>query len=174
MATRKLRIVKCEKVFQGTGANGEYTIYEVDAVDANTGVVINVPLRSFEHLELDEVADFTVVKYEKSGKPTTYTLSKAGKGKGGGNALGPKLDKLRERVDLIEQNVDMIRRAVAALEEVIKHSQIAHPVAAGGSIHTQTPSLGGGPQTSDDIPFAHDGFPSYSERRNHDPRWYQE
>lgn len=153
MATRKLRIRDCQPVFKGTGANGEYTIYEVDAVNADTGEIINLPLRSFEHLEVDETAEFEVAPYERPGKPVTYTLKKPKAKGGGGSSLGPKLDKLRERVDLIEQNIDVMRRAVSALEEQIKSNQIAQPVAAGGSIHTQGASLAGPAPADDDIPF---------------------
>lgn len=150
-ATRKLRIRDCQPVYKGTGAHGEYTIYEVDAVNADTGQIINLPLRSFEHLEMDEVGEFTVEKYERPGKDTTYTLKKPTTGKGGGNALGPKLDKLRERVDLLEGNVETMRANLA--DVMAKLSQTQTPVAAGGSIHQQPgPSLAGQPPV-DDIPF---------------------
>lgn len=152
MATRKLRIVNCDPVFTGNGANGEYTIYEVDAVDAGTGQVVNVPLRSFEHLEMDEIGDFVVEKYERPGKPTTYTLKKpregGGKG-GGGSSLGPKVDKLRERVQMLEDNVKYLQTNVADL------MRKQPPVAAGGSVNSLSGGGGGTPavEPDDDIPF---------------------
>jgi hypothetical protein len=151
VATRNLRITACREVYRGQGAKGEYVIYEIEAVDANTGVLINVPLRSFSHLTEGETGQFEVEKYERPGKETTYTLKKP-KGSGG-NALGPKVDDLRKRVELLEGNYDILKRAVAALEEQVRQQSPPPVAAGGGSIHTSgAPSLAGGPP-DDDIPF---------------------
>jgi hypothetical protein len=155
MATRKLRITSSKEVFKGTNNQGNaYTIYEVEAVDANTGMMVNVPLRSFDYLVEGETADFEVAPYERPGKPTTYTLKKPRSGGGGGgNALGPKVDALRERVDLLEGNMDIMRRAVSALEHQIQQGQIAHPVTAGGAGGAAPPLAGPPSRPDDDIPF---------------------
>lgn len=154
MPQRNLRITSCQETYRGQGKNGEFVIYEVEAVNADNNVLINLPLRSFEHLNEGESGVFDVKPYEKTGKPTTYTLSKPKSGgHGGGNSLGPKLDDVRKRVEMLEQNYEIMKRAVAALEDQIKDGQIAHPVAAGPI----SPNSGGGgtpPNTSDDdIPF---------------------
>lgn len=146
-STRNLRITACREVYRGQGAKGEYVIYEIEAVNADTGVLINLPLRSFEHLTEGQAGQFEVEKYERPGKETTYTLKKPRGSGGGGNALGPKVDELRRRIELLEQNQEIIQ---ANLRDLMKAAPA--PVAAGGSIHTG----GGGipPQTDpDDIPF---------------------
>lgn len=147
MATRNLRIITANEVHKGINANGgEYTIYEVEAVDAATGVMVNVPLRSFESLVEGETAEFLVEKYERPGKPTSYTLKKP-KGKGGGSSLGPKVDQLRERVGLLEENLKIVQ---ANLQNLIwRFEQQAGAVAA-------APAPGAapaGPPPDDDIPF---------------------
>jgi hypothetical protein len=151
MATRNLRITACNEVYRGNGAKGEYVIYELEAVNADTGVLVNLPLRSFTHFNEGETGAFTVEKYERPGKPVSFTVSKPKSA--GGNALGPKIDDLRRRLEVVEQNMDMMRRAIAVLEQ---QAPAAAAPAVGGSIHTRSgaPSLaGGGPPDDSDIPF---------------------
>lgn len=151
--TRNLRITKCEQVYQGTNRNGgPFTIHEIEAADANTGVLVNVPLRSFDKLEVGTVGEFEVEKYERPGKPTTYTLKKPGGGKGGGNALGPKVDDLRNRMELVEGNLETMRANLANVQAMVERMAAGQPVAASAG-----PSLTGGGIGSvppdDDIPF---------------------
>lgn len=161
MATKRLRITKCEPVYQGTGTKGPYTIYEIEAADANTGILVNQPLRSFDHLTVGETADFEVSKYERAGKPTTYTLKKAGGGGGrGNNALGPKVDELRDRLNLVEQNMEVMRANLTNVQQIVERLSAGQPAA---QVTTPAPSLAGddvfgggggsGPADDDDIPF---------------------
>lgn len=91
---RKLTITACRPVHRGQGANGPYTIYEVEAKTAQGGPV-KVPLRSFDRLDPGLTWDFLVEPYEANGM-TSYTLK-------GGPKPDPEL--LEARVAWLEEQV---------------------------------------------------------------------
>jgi hypothetical protein len=155
MAARKLEILTCNEVYRGQGSKGEYVIYEVEAKDPNTGIMVNVPLRSFSYLDTGLTDTFEVEKYEKQGRPTTYTLKRPRQGGGGNGALGQSVDALRGRVDVAEQNIDILQKNVANLQQMVERMAQGQPVASSvGAGPVPTPSSTGSDfGGDDDIPF---------------------
>lgn len=111
--TRKINVIGCSAVHSGTKDDGtEFTIYEVEATNAE-GARIELPLRSFDELPPGE-AEYTVTPYQTRRGDTTYTLGKPGGNPG--SRLGPKVDELRTRLDVLEATVAQLQadlRAVA-------------------------------------------------------------
>lgn len=121
---RMLQVVSCDAKASGQNKNGqgEWTIYEVAALDAN-GDPVEQELRSFEAFPpTDKPIEFEVTPFDHPKHGRTYTLSKPGSSPG--KRLGPKVDELRERVDELEERV-------ARLESGGSGSPA--PAAAGGS-----------------------------------------
>lgn len=116
-ATRKITVTDLSHVFTGTGAKGEYSIYNVEAVNEQ-GEQIKLPLRTFDSdLPRGELIEVTVTPYDRevNGKTErTYTVALAKK-RSPGARLGPKVDELRERVDGLEERhewmLDVLHRA---------------------------------------------------------------
>lgn len=143
---RRLDIIASDTVV-ASGTNNKtgkpWTIYEVSARNPDTGIEINQPLRSFSRLELG-VGEYDVEPYTREGYPTTYNVS-APNSKGGG-ALKASVDGLRERITLVEQNVETIRANLANLTHLVEELRSGQtPVAAGD----RRPP----PPDDDDIPF---------------------
>lgn len=115
--TRRLQVVGCEAVYQGENSKGEYTIYEVAALDEN-GEQVDQNLRSFDLLSIDgELREFEVTPYDgKNGRSYTLKLPGQGGQKSPGARLGPKVDVLREEVDVLQTQVGELNRRLAELE----------------------------------------------------------
>lgn len=114
MATRTLNIVSCTAVHSGTNNDGEaYTIYEVEALGAD-GAKVALPLRSFDNLPPGE-AEYAVKPYQKPNGETTYTLSKPGGNPGA--RLGPKVDELRTRLEVLEATVAQLQSDLKAVAD---------------------------------------------------------
>lgn len=142
MATKQLDILECKATYTGSNATtgDEYTIYEVTARDPAKGTLLQVPLRSFSNLPLG-VGTYEVSKYEKPGKPASYTLKlprgQGGGGNGGGGALAG-------RVSVLEEAVSQLKAEIAGMRAE------RQPVLPGGGIETGTPDPFA---DDDDIPF---------------------
>lgn len=116
---KKLQIVGCDVRYQGSNDKGEYTIYEIAALDAE-GNPVEQDLRSFDEFPLDgELREFEVTPYDHPKHGRSYTLKLPGGGGGSkspGARLGPKVDALREQVEAQQEQIGALHRRVAELE----------------------------------------------------------
>lgn len=154
---RKLTVTSCEPTYTGTNTKGEYTIYEVFAVD-EAGAPVEAKLRSFEQLDLNALVEYGVTRYESEKHGVSYTLSKPRSG-GGSGGLGKSVDELRVRVDSHDETLTWLRERIEKLEQLIKPTPPAQPN-LGPESGSKTvapedlPAAGGGPMGGDDdIPF---------------------
>lgn len=92
-----LKILACRQVYSGRNPRGdEYTIYEVDAANAQ-GAQINQTLRSFQPLPIGQQVEVTVTPFESEKHGKSYTLHLKGR-KGGGST-----ERVNELVELVEE-----------------------------------------------------------------------
>jgi hypothetical protein len=102
--TKQIVVTGCRSVYQGTNANGDYEIFEVDATNPD-GTPIAVPLRSFSEIPAGP-GEFDVTPYTNSKGETSYTLKGAGNRRTLPAAPGvtaAAFASLVERVDALEQ-----------------------------------------------------------------------
>lgn len=110
---KTLIVTSCEEKASGTGAKGEWHLYEVAATTAD-GEPIDQEFRSFEQLAITgQPAEFDVTPYDKDGK-RSYTLSRPGSNPG--QRLGPKVDELREKVEELTSRLTQAEGRIAQLE----------------------------------------------------------
>lgn len=79
------------------------TLYEVFAVDEE-GEPVQEELRSFQELDLGELVEYEVTRYDDPERGTSFTLKRQ-----------PK--NTARRVDELEKRVDELEKRLAALEE---------------------------------------------------------
>ena len=101
----KIRVTECKKVYTGNGANGEYSIYEITAVNSK-GVLIQDKLSSFTPLPIGE-GTYDMKPFYKDGVFKNWTVSAP---KGTGTAA------LEQRVGFLEEQVQFLNAKVEALE----------------------------------------------------------
>lgn len=115
-ALKKLQIVGCDVKYQGTNDKGDYTIYEIAALDAE-GNPVEQDLRSFDEFPLDgELREFEVTPYDHPKHGRSYTLKLPGGSKSPGARLGPKVDALREQLEGQQEQIGALNRRVSELE----------------------------------------------------------
>lgn len=123
--TKTITVIETTVVKTGTSSGGkDWTLYEVTAVDTN-GAPIEEKLKSFDRLDGTVEVEVEKTEHEKYGVSYMLKLPRAG-GAGGGGAqpqpapspgarLGPKVDELRDRIDLLEQRMDQVVAAISAI-----------------------------------------------------------
>lgn len=159
MSVRTLEIVACEVAFQGKNrSGGDMTIYNVTARKAD-GTPVDLPLRSFDQLPLG-VAEYSVEPYDGT-NGRTYTLKdpNAPSSASPGARLGPKVDELRDRIDLLEQTVGEMQTDLKALGDVVarltsgRSDTDVAPVSPPSDIPATPRQPAGAFTDPDDIPF---------------------
>lgn len=147
--TTEIVVREVNQIHQGRNAAGrEWKIFQLIATNRD-GQLIDLNLRSFSELPLNQLIKVDVEKYDSDRFGQSYTVSLHGKSKGGG--LGKKVDELRARVDAQDEKIKKLEGAIAALRQQPSGTE---PQAA--SVPTQRqvpPSVGGGLPDDQDIPF---------------------
>jgi hypothetical protein len=146
MATiKRLDIIDTTQAATGTSntTGKPWTIYEVTARDPDTGIEVNQELRSWSPLPPGP-GEYEVERDERDGR-VKFWVKKPGSG-GSGGGLKASVDTLRERVTLVEQNLEVIQ---ANLRDVFTRlDALSH----GGPAPAQD-EPGGKYADDDDIPF---------------------
>lgn len=147
--TRKLTVTSCNEIASGTGKKGEWTIYDVAALDEQ-GAQVAATLRSWKSLPIGQLAEYEVTRSKDENYPDQFFVSPPKRG-GGGSSLGPKVDELRDRVTALEDQLAALRGRVDGLE---KSGSPQPPSQAKPPANTGIAPAAAPPATSDDdIPF---------------------
>lgn len=131
--TKTLVPVSCEPLSKFKNKNNvDTTIYKVEATDEHGGA-IDEELRSFQSLEIGQPQSFRVERYEHEEYGVSYTLYpvEAPQQQSPGARLGPKVDALRDQVDVLSQRLDAMADAnerCDALEERVAELESRSPL----------------------------------------------
>jgi hypothetical protein len=147
MAERKpvkgvqIRVTECKKVYTGNGANGEYSIYEISAINSK-GVLIQEPLASFTPLPIGD-GTYDMQPYYKGDVFKNWTVQAP---KGTGTAA------LEQRVKFLEEQVEYLVNKVSSIEDALQR-QGGHQVPPPSAPQPQTAAASSRFGGDDDIPF---------------------
>ncbi len=130
----QIRVTECKKVYTGNGANGEFSIYEITAVNKQ-GVLIQDKLSSFSPLPLGDGV-YDMKPYYKNGEFKNWTVSAP---------KGTSTAALEQRIGFLEEQVEFLVGKVTSIEQ-----QLA---AVGSHPGHQPPTPAGRFSQDDDVPF---------------------
>jgi hypothetical protein len=116
---RTITVIETRVVKTGTSTTGKpWTLYEVVAVSED-GAPIEEKLTTFDQLQGTVTVDVERKEHEKYGVSYTLKLPKGAPGAApppsAGARLGPSVDTLRERVELLEKRVDQLVTTVGQM-----------------------------------------------------------
>jgi hypothetical protein len=138
---RTLNVTSCKEVHRGTGNNGPYVMYEVEATDEQ-GVVVNQKLNAFDNLPIAK-GRFKVKPYKKNGQIVSYTLQPVEGTLSGSAAIAQRVEFMEEQIKFLNERERTLTSVVEDLQEQIGRLQSGAPAQA-----PKPP-----PTSDDDIPF---------------------
>lgn len=145
MAERKpvkgvqIRVTECKKVYTGNGANGEFSIYEITAINSK-GVLIQEKLSSFTPLPIGD-GTYDMKPYYKGEVFKNWTVEAP---KGTGTAA------LEQRVKFLEEQVEFLVNKVSSIEQ---QQRLSTTAPSAPPAQPQTPVADSRFGGDDDIPF---------------------
>lgn len=105
---RKLTVLSCKEIHRGTGNNGPWVMYEVEALTEagkRIGPQTGQALRAFEVLELNKLIEYDVQPQDTDRHGRTYTL------KPPRDPVWKQVNDLRGRVEDLEEKLDQLLKA---------------------------------------------------------------
>lgn len=133
----QIRVTECKKVYTGMGANGEFSIYEITALNSR-GVLIQDKLSSFTPLPLGD-GTYDMQPYYKGDVFKNWTVQAP---KGTGTAA------VEQRVKFLEEQVEFLVNKISSIEQRLPTAASAPPAP-----QPQTAAAASRFGADDDIPF---------------------
>lgn len=143
MSTRKINALSHKELSSGETNGKRWAIYEITATTPE-GEPIDLKLKSFDPLDGLVEVDVEKQVHEKYG--TSYMLKRVGGGNPGAR-LGPKVDDLRGRIEMLEEQVEFMRKQISSLNAVVTEGA---PPAPAPATYGQAPTES---RFGDDVPF---------------------
>lgn len=138
----QIRVTECKKVYTGNGANGEFSIYEITALNSR-GVLIQDKLSSFTPLPLGD-GTYDMAPFYKGGVFKNWTV-KAPKGTG--------TAALEQRVKFLEEQVEFLNNKISSIESELQVARNSHLGSPPPAAQPATPAAASRFGADDDVPF---------------------
>lgn len=103
METLTIIPTKVTAIKSGHGNNGDWTLYEVEAIGTDQQQITD-RLKSFEQFQIHKEIEVDAEREDDETYGTSYMLRSVAKG-----GLARQVDKLRERVQKLEAEVDWLK-----------------------------------------------------------------